>query len=152
MIRSRMVKNINFFWASKKLFLTYLKTVFRVTEHFSINELFEKMSFSARKMHFFDKNSNIYPSSPLFTCDVKELFFPMIISSLNSEGLFGARWRTWWNPPRNIFNLAKNRPCLEEFKKKFSNVTGTIYIKCMLPKYIMIHCFWTTLLLKMSQF
>ena len=76
------------------------------------------MSFSARKKHFFDKNSNIYPSSPFFTFDVKELFFPMVIFSLNPEGLFGARWRTWWNPPPNIFNLAKNRPFLEEFKKK----------------------------------
>ena len=34
--RLRMVKNINFFWDSKKLFLTHLKTVFWVTEHFSI--------------------------------------------------------------------------------------------------------------------
>ena len=76
------------------------------------------MSISVRKMHFFDKNSNIYPSSPFFTFDVKELFFPMVIFSLNPEGLFGARWRTWWNPPPNIFNLAKNRPFLEEFKKK----------------------------------
>ena len=110
------------------------------------------MSFSARKMNFFDKNSNIYPSSPFFTFDVKELFFPMVIFSLNPEGLFGARWRTWWNPPPNIFNLAKNRPFLEELKKKFSNVTRTIYIKCMLPKYIMIHCFLTTFLLKTSNF
>ena len=76
------------------------------------------MSFSAQKMHFLDKNSNIYPCSPLFTFDVKELFFPTVIFSLNPEEHFGARWRTWWNPPRNIFNEAKNRPFLEELKKK----------------------------------
>ena len=76
------------------------------------------MSFSARKMHFFDKNGNIYPCSPLFTFDVKELFFPLVFCYLNPKGFFIASYSTWWNPPLNIFNLAKNCQFLEDLKKK----------------------------------
>ena len=51
--RSRMVKNINFFCASKKLFLINWKTVFWVTEHFCIKWSFWKNAFFCPKNAFF---------------------------------------------------------------------------------------------------
>ena len=53
MSRLRMVKNINFFWDSKKLFLTHWKTVFWVTEHFCIKWTFWKNAFFCPKNAFF---------------------------------------------------------------------------------------------------
>ena len=53
MPRLRMVKNINFFWDSKKIFLTYWKTVFWVTEHFCIKWTFWKNAFFCLKNAFF---------------------------------------------------------------------------------------------------
>ena len=53
MSRLRMVKNTNFFWDSKKLFLTYWKTVFWVTEHFCIKGTFWKNAFFCPKNAFF---------------------------------------------------------------------------------------------------
>ena len=103
-------------------------------------------------MHFFHKNWNIYPCSTFFHFDVKELFFPLIFFYLNSEGFVGGRWRRWWNPPMNIFNSAKNGPFLEDKKKKLPKVTGTLYIEWVLPKYIMIQCFWPNILWKCPNF
>ena len=112
------------------------------------------MSFSARKMHFFDKNDNIYPCSPLFTFDVKELFFPMVFFYLNSEGFVGGRWRwrRWWTRPLNIFNLAQNWPFLEDLKNKvvksYRNHIHKVYVT-------QIHhdtWFWTQILMKIPQF
>ena len=48
-----MVKNTNFFWDSKKLFLTYWKTVFWVTEHFCIKWTFWKNVIFCPKNAFF---------------------------------------------------------------------------------------------------
>ena len=76
------------------------------------------MPFSSRKMHFFDKNGILAPCPTRSRADVKELFFPLIFFFLNSEGFVGGRWRRWWNPPLNIFNLTKNGPFLEDLKKK----------------------------------
>ena len=49
----RMVKSINFFWDSKKLFLTHWKTVFWATEQFCIKWTFWKNAFSCPKNAFF---------------------------------------------------------------------------------------------------
>ena len=51
--RLRMVKNTNFFWDSKKIFLTYRKTVFWVTKHFCIKWTFWKNVIFFLKNAFF---------------------------------------------------------------------------------------------------
>ena len=51
--RLRMVKNTNLFWDSKKLFLTFWKTVFWVTEHFCIKWTFWKNVIFCPKNAFF---------------------------------------------------------------------------------------------------
>ena len=51
--RFRMVKNTNFFWDSKKIFLTYWTTVFWVTEHFRIKWTFWKNVIFCPKNAFF---------------------------------------------------------------------------------------------------
>ena len=84
------------------------------------NDFPQKMSFSALKTHFFYQNCNKYTFSTFFHFEVKELFLPMVFCYLNPEGQLGASWRTWWNPPLNIFNLAQNWPFLEILKKKFT--------------------------------
>ena len=74
-------------------------------------------------MHFFDKKCNIYPCPTSSNFDVKKLFFLLVFFYLNSEGFFIASYSTWWNPPLNIFNLAKNGPFLDDLKKKVSKWT-----------------------------
>ena len=110
------------------------------------------MSFSGQKMHFLDKNGNIYPCSPLFTFDVKELFFSMVFFYLNSEGFVGGGWRRWWNPPQNIFNLAKNGPFLEDLKKKVSKSHWNHIHKVCVTQIHYVTWFLTPFLLKMPQF
>ena len=51
--RFNSVKNINFFWDNKKIFLTYWKTVFLVTEHFCIKWTFWKNVIFCPKNAFF---------------------------------------------------------------------------------------------------
>ena len=84
-------------------------------------------------MHFLDKNDNIYisihPSSSL------------MLRNLNPEGFIWRRWGTWWNSPLNIFNLAKKWAILERLKKKIVSRSDWNHIKCMLPKFIMMHGF-----------
>ena len=53
MSRLRMVKNINFSWDRKKLFLKHWKTVFWVTEHICIKWTFWKNAFFCPKNAFF---------------------------------------------------------------------------------------------------
>ena len=91
---------------------------------FCIKWFCPKMSFSALKMHFFDKKCNIYPCSPSFNFNVKELFFRMIFFYLNPKGYVGARWRSWRKPhllfsilPKNqMFKMVKTRLALFVFK------------------------------------
>ena len=97
------------------------------------------MPFSARKMHFFDKNDNLTPCTVRLSTDVKELYFQLVFFYLSSEGFFPARSCTWLNPSLNIFNFAKNGQFLKDLRKKCPKLTVTIYIRYTLPKYIMIH-------------
>ena len=78
------------------------------------------MPFSAQKMHFFDKKCNIYPCPTSSNFDVKKLFIPLVFIYFNSEGFVGGGWRRWWNPPLNIFNLARNGSIFGRFEKKVS--------------------------------
>ena len=67
MTRLNLVKNTNF---GMDNFFLY----FGSRNNFVLNELFEKMPFSAQKMHFIDKNGNLthWPARASF--DVKEFF------------------------------------------------------------------------------
>ena len=116
--RLNLVKNTNFWWDNKKLFLSQWKTEFWITDNFCIKWTFPKKPFSAQKMQFFDKKCNIYPCPTSSNFDVKKLFIPLVFFYFYSEGFVGGGWRRWWNPPLNIFNLAKNGPFLEVLKTK----------------------------------
>ena len=75
-----MVKNINFFFETAKNYFRHTeKLSFGSLNIFVKNELFEKMPFSARKMHFFEKNDNLTPCPVQPSADVKELFFREVI-------------------------------------------------------------------------
>ena len=147
-----MVKNIAFFSDSKKIFLTYWKSVFWSLNIFVQNELFEKMPFSARKMHFFDKNGNLTPRLARTSADVKELFFREVILhqflKRKKWALLGKNVQT----NLTLLNFAQKVPFLEELKKKIQKVTGTKDILCMLPKYIIIHGFRSPLGQKCHNF
>ena len=110
------------------------------------------MPFSARKMHFFDKKCNKYPCPTSFNFDIKKLFFPLVSFYLNSEGFFIASYSTWWNPPLNIFNLAKNGPFLEDLKKKVSKSYWNHIHKVCVTQIHYVTWFLTLFLLKMPQF
>ena len=80
------------------------------------------MPFSARKMHFFEKNGNLTHWTVRDRVDVKELFFQLVFFYLNSEGFFPARSGTWLSPSLNIFNFTKNGPFLKDLRKKVSKI------------------------------
>ena len=110
------------------------------------------MPFSVQKIHFFDKKCNIYPCPTSSNFDVKKLFFPLVFFYLNSEGFFIASYSTWWNPPLNIFNLAKNGPFLEDLKKKVSKSHWNHIHKVCVTQIHYVTWFLTPFLLKMPQF
>ena len=118
MYRLRMVKNTNFFWDSKKLILTYWKTVFWVTEHFCIKWTFWKNVIFCPKNAFFWQKWQFDPLARAGPSWCQGTFFPLIFFYLNSEGFVGGRWRRWWNLPLIIFNWARTGPFLEDLKKK----------------------------------
>ena len=78
------------------------------------------MPFSARKMHFFDKNGNLTPCPVQPSADVKELFFREVIlhQFLKQKNI----------PPCSkivktiltLHNLAQKVPFLEDLTKKVS--------------------------------
>ena len=116
--RLNLVKNTNFLWEHKQLFLSQWKTVFWVTDHLFIKWTFPKNAIFCPKNAFFWQKCNIYPCPTSSNFDVKKLFIPLVFIYFNSEGFVGGGWRRWWNPPLNIFNLAKNGPFLEVLKTK----------------------------------
>ena len=61
MFRLNLVKNINFGLDQKKIFLTYWKTVFWVTEHFCIKWTFWKNAFFCPKNAFFWQKWQFHP-------------------------------------------------------------------------------------------
>ena len=110
------------------------------------------MQFSARKMHFFDKIGNFTPWTAQDSAGIKEYFVPLVFFYLNSKGFFGARWGTWWKPPLNIFNLAKNGPFLKDLRKKVSKSDWNHIDKVYVTQIHHNTWFLTTFLLKMPQF
>ena len=106
------------------------------------------MPFSARKMHFFDKNCNLTHWTAWDRADVKELFFQLVFFYLNSEGFFPARSGTWLNPSLNIFNFTKNGPFLKDLRKKVSKIGWNHIYKVYVTQMHHDTRFLTTFLLK----
>ena len=78
------------------------------------------MPFSARKMHFFEKNGNLTPSTAQHSADVKELFFLEVILH---QFLKQKKWALLGKNVQAILtllNLAQKVPFLEDLKKKVS--------------------------------
>ena len=78
------------------------------------------MPFSARKMHFFDKNGNLTTCSAQLSANVKELFFREVILH---QFLKRKKWALLGKNVQAILtllNLAQKVPFLEDLKKKVS--------------------------------
>ena len=99
------------------------------------------MPFSARKMHFFEKNGNLTTCSAQRSTDVKELFFREVILHQFLKRKNRALLSKNVQAILTFLNLAQKVPFSEDLKKKFPKVTGTKDILCMLPKYIIIQSF-----------
>ena len=104
-----------------------------------------------KKWFFLTKNALYTPVQPRPTL-MSRNFFPLVFFHLNSEGFFIASYSTWWNPPLNIFNLAKNGPFLEDLKKKVSKSHWNHIHKVCVTQIHYVTRFFTPFLLKMSQF
>ena len=96
------------------------------------------MPFSARKMHFFDKNGNLTHCSAQLRADVKELFFWEVILH---QFLKRKKWALLGKNVQAILtllNLAQKVPFLEGLKKKVSesdwNQRHLVYVT-------QIHCY-----------
>ena len=104
------------------------------------------------KNAFFWQKMQYIPLSNLVQLWCQETFFPLVFFYLNSEGFFIASYSTWWNPPLNIFNLAKNGPFLEDLKKKVSKSHWNHIHKVCVTQIHYVTWFLTPFLLKMPQF
>ena len=140
MPRFRMVKNITFFWDGKKLFLTYWKTVFWVTEHFCRKWTFWKNVIFCPKNAFFWQKWQFDPlprAAPrrgqwtflykmnfskkcLFLPDVKELFFLEVILNQFLKRKNRALLSKNVQAILTLLNLTQKVPFLEDLKKKVS--------------------------------
>ena len=147
------MKNTNFGWDNKKLFLIHWKSVFLVTDKFFKKWTFPKIAiFCPKNAFFFDKIDKFTPWTAWDSAGVKEYFFPLAFFYLNSKEIFGVSWGTWWKPPLNIFNLAKNGPFLKDLRKKVSKSDWNHIHKLHDTQTHHNTWFLTTFLLKMPQF
>ena len=78
------------------------------------------MSFSAQKMHFFDKNGNLTPCPAQPSADVKELFFREVILHQFLKRKNRALLSKNVQAILTLLNLAQKVPFLEDLKKKVS--------------------------------
>ena len=78
------------------------------------------MPFSARKMHFFDKNGNLTPRLARTSADVKELFFRELILHQFLKRKNRALLSKNVQAILTLLNLAQKVPFLEGLKKKVS--------------------------------
>ena len=87
------------------------------------------MPFSARKMHFFEKNGNLTTCSAQLSADVKELFFWEVILhqflKRKKWALLGKNVQT----NLTLLNFAQKVPFLEDWKKKVSKCADMISAK-----------------------
>ena len=100
--------------------LWHCVTIVTRLEILVLTELFEKMPFSARKMHFFDKNGNLTTCTAQHRANVKELFFREVILH---QFLKRKKWALLGKIVQAIltlFNLAQKVPFLKDLKKKVS--------------------------------
>ena len=84
------------------------------------NEIFEKMPFSAQKMHFFDKNDNLTHWTARDRVNVKELLFREVILHQFLKQKNIALYSKIVKATLTLLNLAQIVPFLEDLKKKVS--------------------------------
>ena len=105
------------------------------------------MPFSARKMHFFDKNGNLTHCSAQLRADVKELFFREVILH---QFLKRKKWALLGKNVQAILTLlklAQKVPFLEDLKKKNSksdwNQRHIVYVTQIHDEYkglVILYC------------
>ena len=78
------------------------------------------MPFSARKMHFFEKNGNLTPSPAQPSADVKELFFWEVILHQFLKRKNIALYSKIVQAIFPLINLAQKVQFLKDLKKKIS--------------------------------
>ena len=78
------------------------------------------MPFSARKMHFFEKNGNLTPCPAQPSADVKELFFREVILHQFLKRKNIALYSKIAQAIFPLYNFAQQVPFLEDLKKKVS--------------------------------
>ena len=78
------------------------------------------MPFSARKMHFFEKNGNLTPCPAQPSADVKELFFREVILHQFLKRKNWGKLRKNVQAILTLLNLAQKVQFLEDLKKKVS--------------------------------
>ena len=78
------------------------------------------MPFSARKMHFFDKNGNLTPWPARARTNVKELFFQEVILHQFFKRKNRALHSKIVQAILTLLNLAQKVPFSEDLKKKVS--------------------------------
>ena len=76
------------------------------------------MPFSARKMHFFEKNGNLTHCTAQHRTNVKELFFWEVILLQFLKQKNGALYSKNVQAILTLLNLAQKVPFLEDLKKK----------------------------------
>ena len=79
------------------------------------------MAFSAKKMHFFEKNGNLTHWTARDSANVKKLFFWEVILHKFFEVKNGALYCKIVQAILPHYNLAQKVPFLEDLKKKVSN-------------------------------
>ena len=146
------MKNTNFKWDNKKIFLTHWKTVYWVAIHFCIKWTFQKNAIFCPKNTFLWQKWQFGPLARAGPGWCQGTFFSLIFFYLNSEGFVGGRWRRWWNSPLNIFNLAKKWTIFGRFKKNVvKKYWNPIHRVCVTQIH---HDTWflTQFFMKMPQF
>ena len=116
--RLRMVKNTNFFWDSKKLFLTYWKTVFWVTEHFCIKWTFWKNAFFCPKNAFFWQKWHLDPRCSALERRCQGSFFSGGILLLISWRILLGKVGHMVKPPAEHFQFSLKWAIFGRFENK----------------------------------
>ena len=117
-VRLRMVKNINFFSDSKKLFLTHWKTVFWVTEHFCIKWTFWKNAFFCPKNAFFWKKWQFDPLHSAAQHQCQGTFFGGGIFLLKSWRILLSKVEHMVKPPTEHVRFSQKWAIFARFENK----------------------------------
>ena len=113
-----MVKNINFFWDRKKIFLTYWKTVFWVTEHFCKKWTFLKYAFFCPKNAFFWQKWQFDPRCSALQRRCQGIFFSWGILLLISWRILLSKVEHMVKPPTEHVLFSQKWAIFARFENK----------------------------------